>query len=76
MSTSSGSTPRERLEPNPITRVEKPAVPEVVKPFFTEAEITALLKACNGQDFESRRDAAIIRILIDTGVRVSGGWLG
>ena len=62
----------ERKSPNPMVRVEKPAVPEVVKPFFTEAEITALLQACNGQDFESRRDAAIIRILVDTGVRVSG----
>jgi len=62
----------ERQAPNPMARVEKPAVPEVVKPFFTEAEITALLKTCSGQDFESRRDAALIRILVDTGVRVSG----
>jgi len=62
----------ERLQPNPMVKVEKPSVPEVVKPFFTEAEITALLRACSGQDFESRRDAAIIRILVDTGVRVSG----
>jgi hypothetical protein len=48
-----------------------PLVPEVVKPFFTEAEITALLRACIGQDFESRRDTAIIRIVADTrhGVR-------
>jgi len=62
----------ERQEPNPMVRVEKPSVPETVKPFLTEAEITALLKTCSGQDFESRRDAAIIRILVDTGVRVSG----
>ena len=62
----------EREAPNPMARVEKPAVPEVVKPFFTEAEITALLRTCSGQDFESRRDTAIMRILIDTGVRVSG----
>jgi site-specific recombinase XerD len=62
----------ERLQPNPMVKVEKPSVPEVVKPFFTETEITALLRACNGQDFESRRDTAIIRILVDTGVRVSG----
>jgi integrase/recombinase XerD len=62
----------ERQAPNPMIRVEKPKVPEVVKPFLTEAEITALLKTCNGQDFESRRDTAIIRILYDTGVRVSG----
>ena len=26
----------------------------------------------SGQDFESRRDAAIIRILVDTATRVSG----
>jgi hypothetical protein len=44
----------------------------VVKPSFTEAEITALLRTCNGQDFEARRDAAITRILTDTGVRVTG----
>jgi site-specific recombinase XerC len=55
-----------------MARVEKPAVPEVVKPFFTDDEITALLKACSGQDFEARRDEAIIRVLVDTGVRVSG----
>jgi len=62
----------ERQAPNPMARVEKPAVPEVVKPFFTDDEITALLKACSGQDFEARRDEAIIRVLVDTGVRVSG----
>jgi site-specific recombinase XerD len=43
----------ERKSPNPMVRVDKPAMPEAVKPFFTEAEITALLRACSGQDFES-----------------------
>jgi site-specific recombinase XerD len=61
-----------RLHPNPMVKVEKPSVPKVVKLFFTEAEITALLRTCSGPDFESRRDTAIIRILVDTGVRVSG----
>ena len=37
-------------------------MPEVVNPFFTEAEITAPARTCKGQDFESRRDAAITRI--------------
>jgi len=57
---------------NPMTRVEKPKVPEAVKPFFSEDELSALLKTTKGQDFEARRDHAIIRILIDTGVRVRG----
>jgi integrase/recombinase XerD len=62
----------ERLAPNPMDRVSKPTVPEVVKPFFADADIAALLRACSGQDFEARRDTAIIRTLLDTGVRVSG----
>jgi len=62
----------ERQAPNPMTRVNKPAVPESVKPFFTEDELSKLLAACKGQDFEPRRDTAIIRILVDTGVRVNG----
>lgn len=62
----------ERQAPNPMIRVGKPNVPESVKPFFTAAELSKLLGACKGQDFEARRDTAIIRILVDTGVRVSG----
>jgi site-specific recombinase XerD len=49
----------------------EPSVPEVVKLFSTEAEITALLRTCNGQVFESRRDVALIRILVGSGIRVS-----
>jgi site-specific recombinase XerD len=62
----------ERTAPNPMAGVDKPEAPAKAKPFFTDVELALLLKACNGQDFESRRDAALIRILIDTGVRVSG----
>jgi site-specific recombinase XerD len=62
----------ERSSPNPMDRVDKPAVPETVKPFFTDDEISKLLRVCGGQDLEARRDTAIMRILIDTGVRVTG----
>src|SRR5260370_3661643 len=55
-----------------MARVSKPEVPVRMKPFFTEDDLARLLRATNGQDFDSRRDHAILRILIDTGVRVSG----
>jgi site-specific recombinase XerD len=62
----------ERQAPNPMLNVDKPKAPDKVKPFLTDPDMVALLKAATGQDFESRRDTALLRILIDTGVRVSG----
>jgi site-specific recombinase XerD len=60
------------IDDNPMLRVEKPKVADGAKPFFSDADLTALIKVTGGRDFEARRDHAIIRILIDTGVRVSG----
>lgn len=62
----------ERSLPNPMDRVGKIKVAAKAHPIFTDDELTALIVACSGPDFESKRDLAIIRILIDNGVRVSG----
>lgn len=62
----------ERTAANPVTREDKPKAPETVKAFFSDADLAALLKACRGNGFEERRDTAIIRVLIDTGCRVTG----
>jgi integrase/recombinase XerD len=62
----------ERTAANPVTREDEPNAPEKVKPFLSEADLAALLKACKGDGFEERRDTAILRTLIDTGARVSG----
>ena len=62
----------EREAPNPMERVDAPKTSRKVKTILAEDELAALLKVCEGQDFESRRDTAIIRVFIDTGVRVSG----
>lgn len=62
----------ERSGPNPMARVDEPKAPRKVKQSLTTAQLAALLKACGGADFEARRDTAMLRILIDTGVRVSG----
>lgn len=54
-------TPMRRMSP---VRVDvRP--PEVL----TDIQLTALLEACAGRDFEARRDRALLRLLIDTGVR-------
>jgi integrase/recombinase XerD len=40
-----------------------------VVPVLSEAEITRLLKACEGKDLRDRRDAAIVRLMVETGAR-------
>ena len=40
-------------------------------PIISDDELTALLKACAGKEFNDRRDEALIRLLLDCGVRVS-----
>jgi site-specific recombinase XerD len=62
----------ERTGPNPMGRVDEPKAPRKVKQSLTTAQLAALLKAASGAGFEERRDTAILRLLIDTGVRVSG----
>jgi site-specific recombinase XerD len=62
----------ERTNPNPMDRVDRPKVTKQAKPFFEDEELAALLKTCEGAGFQDRRDTAIMRILIDTGMRVSG----
>ncbi len=62
----------EREGANPMERVDPPKVTEKIKAVLPEADLAKLLKACEGTTFEDRRDAALVRILIDSGVRVSG----
>jgi site-specific recombinase XerD len=49
--------------------VEKPEAPPV--PILTDVELAALVGACKGKHFNDRRDEALIRLLIDCGLRVS-----
>src|SRR4051812_46069846 len=55
---------------SPMEKMRPPAVPEQPVPILSDQEITALLKAADGKTFENRRDTAIIRVLIDSGMRV------
>jgi site-specific recombinase XerD len=40
-----------------------------VTPELSDDECSALIKACEGTDFRDRRDAAIVRLMIETGAR-------
>ncbi len=56
---------------SPMERMRPPAVPEQPVPVLTDAELTRLLKAAAGSSFEGRRDTAILRLLVDTGMRAA-----
>lgn len=59
----------DEITTSPMEKMAPPMVPEEPPPVLREEELTALLKACDGGDFESRRDSAIVRLLLDTGMR-------
>ncbi len=54
---------------SPMERMRPPAVPEQPVPVFTDDDLGRLLAAAKGNTFENRRDTAILRLLIDAGVR-------
>jgi len=63
--TDDGEIPR-----SPMERMSPPSVPEQPVPVLDDATLSALPATCKGNTFENRRDTAIIRLLLDTGMRV------
>ena len=60
------------VKETPFARMKPPRVPQVPPAVLREEQLKALLVNCDkGNDFEGRRDAAIIRVFIDTGARLS-----
>lgn len=55
---------------NPMARVDPPKVEEKPIPVLTDTELKALLATCDSKSFEDLRDAAILRLFIDTGIRL------
>jgi site-specific recombinase XerD len=54
---------------SPMANMKPPIVPEQPVPVLELEQLRALLRACDGTRFEDRRDAAIVRLLADTGIR-------
>lgn len=61
----------DEIDVSPLAKVTVPK-PEPPPPDVVGAdELRALLKVCDGRRFEDRRDAALIRFMVATGLRVS-----
>jgi len=59
------------VDNNPMDRIDPPKVVEKPVAVLTIEEIQALLKACKlGEPFEAARDEAIIRLFLDSGMRL------
>jgi len=59
------------ISAHPMTGLEAPTAKAKPVPVLTDEDLARLLKACAGKEFADRRDEAIIRVMLDCGVRVS-----
>jgi site-specific recombinase XerD len=57
--------------PDPMARLRPPKVEEKPVPYFSSEELSRLERACRGNSFEDRRDAAILAVLLATGIRLA-----
>jgi site-specific recombinase XerD len=57
------------IRDDPMAHMKPPHVPETPPPVLREENLRALLAACAGSEFEERRDTAIVRLFLDTGMR-------
>ena len=57
------------IRESPMRNVKLPHVPEEPPAVLTDEQLQRLLKTCEGKTFDERRDTAIIRLLLDTGMR-------
>jgi len=61
----------DELAENPMKTLSPPQATVKPVPVLADDELAALLKACAGKEFNDRRDEAMIRLLLDCGLRVS-----
>lgn len=57
------------VKKSPMVSMKVPSIPETPPPVITDEQMVKLLAACEGKTFSARRDMAIMRLLIDTGMR-------
>jgi site-specific recombinase XerC len=56
---------------SPMANMHPPSVPDAPVPVVRDDELRRLLAACEGKGFTERRDAAILRLFFDAGLRLA-----
>jgi integrase/recombinase XerD len=59
------------LENNPLTGLKPPKADSKVVNALTDEQLRRIIKACNGKSLQDRRDEAIVRLMLETGLRAS-----
>jgi integrase/recombinase XerD len=57
------------LDADPLAGLRPPKVDQKVTPVLSQAQLKALLAACQGTSFLDRRDDALVRLMAETGLR-------
>jgi len=60
------------IDASPMLKTRRPIIPEQPVPILTDEQVKRLLDSCSGKDFRNRRDLAIVRLFLDTGMRLEG----
>jgi site-specific recombinase XerD len=63
----------EEIPTDPMAQMRPPIVPDKPIPIVAEDTLKRLLQVCAGSTFESRRDSALLMLLLDTGARRGDG---
>ena len=61
----------EWIDRNPMAGLRAPKPTEKPVPVLSDDDLRALIAACQGKEFADRRDEAMVRLFIDTGMRVA-----
>jgi site-specific recombinase XerD len=57
------------LDADPLVSMSPPKLDRPLVHAVADAEVTALLHACEGKAFADKRDTALVRLLVSTGMR-------
>jgi integrase/recombinase XerD len=59
----------DELPDDPLAGLKPPRLDQKIVPVLDDSQLRALLRACDGKGLADRRDEAIIRVMLETGIR-------